>query len=169
MNTIPLYNQPFGWMVPFAELMPFPIFYSLPEQKRTSFSETPFEYKLEFVIPELRKKNLTVKVDNNQLIIEGRNKKNSFNIFQRKRYQKETFYNKVVKISDDMDVDNIHASFKKGILTIEIPKKKEHINYRQIPVLGNDKPEIIEVSGKGNSGLISLAKRKLIALLRKAA
>jgi len=169
MNTIQLYNQPLGWMVPYAELMPFPIIYSLPEQKRTSISETPFEYKLEFDIPELKKKDLTIKLDNNQLIIEGRSKKSSFSIFKRKRYYQEASYYKVVSVSDDMDVDNIHASLKRGILTIEIPKKKEHYNYRQIPVSGNDKPEIIEVPEKDNSGLILLAKRKLIALLRKAA
>ncbi len=169
MNTILLYNQPFGWMVPYAELMPLPIICSLPEKKRTSVTETPFEYNLEFDIPELKKKDLTVKVDNNQIIIEGRCKKNSFNIFQRKRYQKETSFYKVVKVSDHMDVDNIKAKYNSGVLLIKIPKKKEHIHYRQIPVSGNDKPEISQVPAASNSGLISMAKRKLITLLKKAA
>lgn len=167
MNTILLYNQPFGWMVPYAELMPLPIICSLPEKKRTSVTETPFEYNLEFDIPELKKKDLTVKVDNNQLIIKGSSKQNRFNIFQRKRYKKETSFYKVVKMSDDMDVDYIKANFKSGVLLIKIPKKKEHIHYRQIPVSGNNKPDINQVQETSNTGLISMARQKLMTLLRK--
>jgi hypothetical protein len=36
-----------------------------------------------------------------------------------------------------MDFDKIRASFKKDVLTVDIPKKDEYVSYREIPVSGD--------------------------------
>ena len=66
---------------------------------------------MEFDVPGLSKKDISVKVVGNILSIAGENDSRTFN--------------KSYKISEDWDVDNASAETKDGVLTINIPKLEE--------------------------------------------
>ena len=77
---------------------------------------------MEFDVPGLSKKDITVKVEDSILFIEGDNERRTFN----KRYS----------ISEDWDVAKTSASVKDGVLNVSIPKVEEK------------KAKVIEVSVK---------------------
>lgn len=66
---------------------------------------------MEFDVPGLSKKDISVKVEDSVLSIEGDNEKRTFN----KRYN----------ISEDFDVTKTSATVKDGVLTVSIPKMEE--------------------------------------------
>ncbi len=86
------------------------------------FSETERNYILSFKLTDFKKREISIRVINNQLIIKGTHKK---------RDEFSSFY-KSIPTSNNMDINNINASLKKDNLIIKIPKTK--INYREIPV-----------------------------------
>ena len=66
---------------------------------------------MEFDVPGLSKKDISVKVEDNILSIVGENDSRTFN--------------KSYKISEDWDITKTSAETKDGVLTISIPKLEE--------------------------------------------
>ena len=77
---------------------------------------------MEFDVPGLSKKDISIRVEDSVLSIEGDNEKRTFN----KRYN----------IQEDWDVAKTSAIVKDGVLTVSIPKVEEK------------KAKVIEVSVK---------------------
>lgn len=89
--------------------------------------ENDYDYRVEVAAPGLEKKDFTVEVDKDHLIIsaskedkneevEGKFTRNEFNFssFTRRFY-----------LPDTVEADSIEAKYKDGILTLVIPKKEE--------------------------------------------
>jgi HSP20 family protein len=80
-------------------------------------------------IPGVNEKDLDVRVENGYLVVSGekreerkeeKGKKDNKYIFSERRYG--SFY-RSIKLPEGIKTDNIDASFKKGVLKINIPKE----------------------------------------------
>lgn len=84
------------------------------------------QYKYIFHIPGYEKKDITIEVSGNSLVISGSKK-----VRERKKgknyiYKEinESSFKRVVPLPVDADSEKLKAGFKNGVLTISIPKKK---------------------------------------------
>ena len=91
------------------------------------FTDTEKAYELTAELPGIDEKNVEVKVANGVLTIKG--EKN-----QEKEEKKKDYYlrernfgsfERSFQVPDSVDSDKIEASFKKGVLTVSLPKKPE--------------------------------------------
>ncbi len=169
-----IYNSPFNWFAPFNELSWFePAVYQSPVEE--SVHTTPFEYKIDYSVPGMQKRDLKMKIDNGQLILEGHHRESNGKLFRKNRNILESSFYRATALTEDMDVDNLKAKFKDGVLSVTIPKKKEYINYREIPVNGENvavesaKIEDAKVIGEKTHSIVKTAKEKLRSIFRKAA
>ena len=170
MKTMMIYNNPFNWFNPLFGLSMFePLVYQNPVEE--SVSETPFRYKIEYTIPGMKKRDLKMRVDNGNLVLEGHHKESDFRLFKKNRSLAVSSFLRTTALSEDMDIDKLRAKFKDGVLTVDIPKKQEYINYREIPVNGTD-AEIEEAKvmrKKSSPSVMEAAKQKLRSVFCKAA
>lgn len=175
MKSIMISNSPFNWFAPFNELSWFePVVYQSPVEE--SVHTTPFEYKIDYSVPGMRKRDLKMKVDNGRLILEGHHRESNNKLFRKNRNVLESSLYRTTTLNEDMDVDKLKAKFKDGVLSVTIPKKKEYINYREIPVSVEDvaiedaKVEDAKVIGeKPIHSFMETAKEKILSIFRKAA
>ncbi len=102
---------------------------------RVDIAETEKEFTIKAEIPEVNKDDVTVTVDNGVLTIKGERKKEKEE--KGKKYHRiERYYGSFIRsftLPDNVDESNIKASFKEGMLNINIQKTKE------------TKPKLIEV------------------------
>jgi HSP20 family protein len=84
-------------------------------------------FELHADLPGLEEKNIEVKVANGVLTIKGEKEEN-------KEEKKEDFhmrerrfgsFERALRIPDGVDADKIEAAFKKGVLTVTLPKTAE--------------------------------------------
>ena len=72
-------------------------------------------------LPGLEKEDINARVENNHVIVSGERKNDSIN---------NNFYGKfeqIFKLTENLKVDKIKASLKKGVLNITFPKDKNAI------------------------------------------
>jgi len=75
-------------------------------------------------IPGLEKKDVTIKIDNNYLVIEGglrREEKEEKGKYLYKE-RKALAFRRAFQLADTLNKDNINAEYKNGILKVTIPK-----------------------------------------------
>lgn len=87
------------------------------------------EYLIHLSVPGLTKNDLKIMVENNYLSINYKTDKDKK---QKSLFVKE--FDKTYKLPKDAFVDKIDASVKDGVCKIKIPKDKEKINQKLIPV-----------------------------------
>ncbi len=84
-------------------------------------------YEITADLPGMDEKNVEVKVSNGNLIIKGEKK-------EEKEEKKKDFYlqerqsgsfERIFSVPETVDADKIEAAFKKGVLTITLPKKPD--------------------------------------------
>ena len=88
--------------------------------------ETPTKFSILADLPGIDKKDVTVSMENNVLIIKGeRNEeiKEENEDYKRVERVRGTFYRRFA-LPDTADGQNIQASMKKGVLEITIPKQE---------------------------------------------
>lgn len=80
------------------------------------------EYLLEFDLPMVEKKDISVSLDENNIIsIEA--KLNETYLDENQGYRHEfNYFKKDISLRGKVDTENIHAKFENGRLTIRIPK-----------------------------------------------
>lgn len=95
---------------------------------KLNISEADNKYFIEAELPGVKKDNLELKLDNNVLMIKGaieENKENKDrNYFMRERYYGS--FQRSLTLPNNVNENDINASFKDGILNIEITKKLEN-------------------------------------------
>jgi len=165
MKTTIIYNNPFSFFNPWVETClfePMDLFIS-PNIEVTD--HTPTQYNWEFNLPEYSKKDLNIELINNILTLSANKKQSAF--FNRKHKGHSSFTTRIA-ITDDMDVEKINAKFKKGILKIEIPKKKESVSYREIPVSGENSFERFNQSSDNKKRWFDVLKEKVYTTFKPA-
>ncbi len=90
-------------------------------------TETEKAYEVTAELPGMDEKNIEVKVVNGNLMIKGEKqeekeeKKKDYYLHERRFGSFERCF----QVPDGVDADKIEASFKKGVLTVTLPKKPE--------------------------------------------
>lgn len=119
-----------GFSPPFAGFGTFPTLRvpGMPEallKPTLDISSSEKEYTISVEVPGVDEKEVKVEISNNNLTISGEKK-------QEKEEKDKNFYrversygsfHRVLSLPDDADQDKIKASFKKGVLTVSIPRK----------------------------------------------
>lgn len=90
-----------------------------------NISESGEEYLIKAELPEVRKEDVKVMVDEGVLTISGE-RRNVLEHKDEKVHRIESFYGSFARsfrLPDDADVGSIHAESKDGILKVRVPKK----------------------------------------------
>lgn len=99
---------------------------------RLNISETDNKYHIEAELPGVKQNDVEIKLDNNILTIKGNAEENTEkkdrNYFMRERYQGS--FQRSLTLPNNVNEDEISATFKDGILNIEIAKKHESSSKR---------------------------------------
>nr|WP_321451485.1 Hsp20/alpha crystallin family protein [uncultured Carboxylicivirga sp.] len=158
MKTTVLYHNPFGFLNTWSDACMYEPLIQFNNFSNTTYNHNSDKHLWKINLPEFSKKDLSISLDNNSLIIKGYKKtssllrKNNENIYQ---------FTKHIAVSDDMNTEKIKANFKKGVLTLEIPKKKESVSYREIPVNGDKNSDIINLASGNKKDWFTVLTKKL--------
>jgi HSP20 family protein len=85
------------------------------------------KYVIKADLPGVEKKDIDVKLENGMLSIRGE-KHTESESGNGKRHRTERFHGTFARsftLPDSVDVDNVDASYKDGVLTLAIPKKEQ--------------------------------------------
>lgn len=85
--------------------------------------ENDKEFIVELMLAGIKKEDISIENEKNQLIIKAERKKSSDVEYNRKEIYTGS-YQKTFKLPEDIDSTNITASMEDGILKILIPKEK---------------------------------------------
>ncbi len=100
---------------------------SWPAAPAVDFTDTEKAYEVTAELPGIDEKNVEVKVANGVLTIKGEKQ-------EEKEEKKKDYYlrernfgsfERAFQVPEGVDTDKIEASFKKGVLTVVLPKKPE--------------------------------------------
>jgi len=86
---------------------------------------TDKEYSITLEVPGVDEKDVTVEIANNTMTIRGE-KKQEKEEKEKNYYRVERSYGsfqRVLSLPEDADQDDVKATFKKGVLTIKMPRK----------------------------------------------
>ncbi|MCU4156836.1 Hsp20 family protein [Carboxylicivirga sp. A043] len=162
-NTIP-------WFSPLFEFSLFEPILEYSSLQTESISETPFAYNYSYTLPDFRKKDLVMSLQNNVLTIEGTNKNKGSWWNSNTGNSIEKHFVKNIRLSSDMNLDNINASFQKGVLKVEIPKKEEYVSYREIPVFGDSSnATVLEEKNNKPKNILNEIKLRINNLFKNTA
>jgi HSP20 family protein len=117
------------WRAPFRSLADFEPFWSskLTASFAADITEGDKAYEITAELPGMDEKNIDVKVVNGGLSIKGE-KKDEREEKEKDYYLSERRYGsfeRYFRLPEGVDADKIEASFKKGVLTVTLPKKAE--------------------------------------------
>ena len=124
------FSRPFGAGLADATLRP-----------TLDLSATDKEYTISVEIPGVDEKDLRIELDKDTLIIRGE-KKLEKEEKERNYYRMERAYGsfqRMLSLPEDADREALKAAFKKGVLTVTMPRKAlEHTNVKRIEVRSTD-------------------------------
>jgi len=98
-----------------------------PKMPAVDFTDTEKAFEVIAELPGMDEKNIEVKVANGILTIKGE-KQDEKEEKKKDYYLKERnfgSFERAFQIPDGVDADKIEANFKKGVLTVTLPKKAE--------------------------------------------
>lgn len=90
--------------------------------------ETDSEYQLELSVPGFDKKDISLSVEDQVLVIKGQHKeeKAEDSVYHRREFSAGEF-SRFFELSDDIDTEKIKATHENGVLRIRLPKKPEAV------------------------------------------
>jgi HSP20 family protein len=98
--------------------------------------EGEYAYHVDVDLPGVKKKDITVDVHNDVLVISGERKLKE-EVKEKDYYKVETSFGKFSRsftIPEDGDVENIEANCDNGVLEVIIPKLKKQKNKKTINI-----------------------------------
>jgi HSP20 family protein len=118
------------WSSPFRSLAEFEPRWPSTAQFAVDVAESDKAYEITAELPGMDEKNIEVKVVNGGLSIKGEKKDEKEEKEEKKKdyYVSERRYGsfeRYFRMPDGVDADKIEANFKKGVLTVTLPKKAE--------------------------------------------
>jgi HSP20 family protein len=90
-------------------------------------AETEKGYKVTAELPGMDEKNIEVKIANGMLMIKGEKQEEKEEEKQDYYVRERSFgsFERTFPVPDGVDLDKVDASFKKGVLTVTLPKTAE--------------------------------------------
>jgi HSP20 family protein len=118
--------RPFGWPL-FATEPLLRRELTLPTMPAVDVVESEKAYEITAELPGMDEKNIEVKVVNGGLTIKGEKQEEKEEKKKDYYLQERNFgsFERSFGIPESVDADKIEASFKKGVLTVTLPKKAE--------------------------------------------
>ena len=119
------------WFEPFS--FPTERFEDLALAPAVDIVDDKDHFKVEVEMPGMGEEDINVELDDGLLTIKGEktvSKKNKDKNYLRREISYGR-YERQVALPDDVDIDNAQASFKKGMLWVNIPKKPESIREKR--------------------------------------
>lgn len=96
-------------------------------------------------VPGMEEKDINVTLRENNLIIEGERKSETKNEDKKKgSYHSEFSYGRFyrsIPLSEDIDAENVNASYKNGVLTVELAKNPEKVSKERRIQIGKGKQQ----------------------------
>lgn len=95
---------------------------------RTDIKEKDKSYIIDIDLPGFTKDNINIELENGYLKINAKSEVNNDEKEHGKYIKRERFYGECSRsfyVGDTVEFDDIKASFKNGILSIEVPKEDE--------------------------------------------
>jgi HSP20 family molecular chaperone IbpA len=127
----PFFDEPHSRMGKISQIM------------KTDIKEEDNVYIIEVDLPGCEKENIELSIEEGYLSITAKTKLIDDKSDKKQKYiRKERFYGECSRsfyVGDEITQEDIKASFRNGILTIEVPKKehKEEISSKQIIQIGD--------------------------------
>lgn len=90
-------------------------------------SETDQTLSLQFALPGIEKKDLNIRIEGNILHISAKRTKDESVKYLRSEFANSEFHRRV-RLSEDLDLENIEAHYQQGILTLKLTKKAKRQN-----------------------------------------
>ena len=128
-NNVATRNNPFGLIDPF-----FDEFFTgesnsrMNQIMRTDIKDNGDHYEFKIEVPDIKKENINLSIDDGYLTIEATEENNNDEKKHGKFIRKERYYGSYKRsfyLGDDVNEEDIKAHLDKGILTLEIKKKEE--------------------------------------------
>ena len=94
---------------------------------KTDIREKSDKYVLDIDLPGFEKENINISLENGYLNVSAKSENEKEEIDEEKYLHKERFYGECTRsfyVGEDIEEQDINASFKNGILKIEVPKKE---------------------------------------------
>lgn len=94
---------------------------------RVDVSETEKEVRVSAELPGLDRKDVSVELDEDELTVSGEKKDDAKEIGKNwyRREQSYGTFSRVIPLPATVEADKAKATFKKGVLTITLPKREE--------------------------------------------
>ena len=102
---------------------------------RTDIRELKDKYIIDIDLPGFKKENLNISLENGYLNIHAKVEKNENENNHEKFVRRERFFGECSRsyyVGDNIKEEDINAEFKDGILKVEVPKKEEEKNKKEI-------------------------------------
>lgn len=98
-----------------------------PTAPAVDFTDTEKAYEVTAELPGIDEKNIEVKVANGVLTIKGEKQEEKEEKKKNYYLQERSYgsFERAFQVPDGVDADKIEANFKKGVLTVTLPKKAE--------------------------------------------
>ena len=96
---------------------------------KLNVSQDDASLEISVELPGMNEKDIEVSLDKDTLTIKGEKKADSENQ-EKSYYHKERSYGafqRSIRVSDEVEPDNIKASFKDGVLVISLPKAAKEV------------------------------------------
>lgn len=94
-----------------------------------NIKESEDDYSVEIAVPGMKKEDFKVDLDHNLLTISAEEKTEDSDKDAEGRYTRREFnyrsFKRTFTLPETADAEKIHASYKDGVLVIDIPKKEE--------------------------------------------
>lgn len=103
---------------------------------RLNVSETELVYKVTAELPGMEEKDFDVTIEDNLLRIKGERKAESESKDEHFHRFESSYgsFERILRLPEAIDSDASKASFKNGILTLEIPKDKEASRVKKLKI-----------------------------------
>lgn len=92
-----------------------------------NIQETDQEYRLEFVIPGMKKEDLVISLENDMITVSATQKEQ--NEESKVNYTRKEFtfgsFQRSFTLPDSVDTEHINAVYENGVLDLMLPKKEE--------------------------------------------
>jgi HSP20 family protein len=103
---------------------------------RLNVSETDLAYKVMVELPGMEEKDFDVTIEDNLLRIKGEKKAETENKDEHYHRFESSYgsFERILRLPEAIDSEASKASFKNGILTLEIPKDKEISRVKKLKI-----------------------------------
>lgn len=101
---------------------------------RISLGSTPTSAEVLAFVPDINTQSLDIEIDKNVLTLQGErviaapNTEDKATVYAQERFSGK--FKRVVSLPDDVDVNNVNATYKDGVLRISIARREETLPKR---------------------------------------